>query len=82
MILAILQARFSSSRLPAKGLSLSKLALGYVMGIREIDQVLVGVNTVRQLESIVKATQIQIDPMDFFGNIVNDSNYVNPSNWN
>jgi len=67
----------------AKDLSLSQLelALGYVLSIREIDQVLVGVNTVKQLKGIVKATQAQIDPRDFLGNIVNDSNYVNPSLW-
>ncbi len=67
----------------AKELSLSKLelALGYVMGIHEIDQVLVGVNTVNQLQEIIKATQIQIDPMDFIGNSINDPVYVNPSLW-
>jgi aryl-alcohol dehydrogenase-like predicted oxidoreductase len=67
----------------ASELSLSKLelALGYVMGIPEIDQVLIGVNTVDQLQEIIKSVKIQINPMDFLENSVNDSAYTNPSLW-
>jgi aryl-alcohol dehydrogenase-like predicted oxidoreductase len=67
----------------AKELSLSKLelALRYVTSIDEIDQVLVGVNTVSQLQEIIKAKQIQINPMDFTGNSIDSPIYVNPSLW-
>ena len=67
----------------AKELSLSQLelALGYVMGISEIDQVVVGVNTVEQLKEIIKATQVQINPMDFTDIYINDPAFTNPSLW-
>jgi aryl-alcohol dehydrogenase-like predicted oxidoreductase len=67
----------------AEEMSLSKLelALGYVSSIHEIDQVLVGVNTVSQLKEVVQAAQVKIDPMDFIENSINDPAYVNPSLW-
>ena len=67
----------------AKELSLSQLelALGYVMGVSEIDQVVVGVNTVEQLKEIIKATQVQINPMDFTDIYINDPAFTNPSLW-
>jgi len=67
----------------AKELSLSQLelALGYVMGVSEIDQVVVGVNTVEQLKEIIKATQVQINPMDFSDISINDPAFTNPSLW-
>ena len=67
----------------AKELSLSQLelALGYVMGVSEIDQVVVGVNTVEQLKEIIKATQVQINPMEFSDISINDPAFTNPSFW-
>ena len=67
----------------AKELSLSQLelALGYVMGVSEIDQVVVGVNTVEQLKEIIKATQVQINPMEFSDISINDPAFTNPSLW-
>ena len=67
----------------AKELSFSQLelALGYVLGVSEIDQVVVGVNTVEQLKEIIKATQVQINPMEFSDIAINDPTYTNPSLW-
>ena len=67
----------------AKELSLSQLelALGYVLGVSEIDQVVVGVNTVEQLKEIIKATQVQINPMEFSDISINDPAFTNPSLW-
>ena len=67
----------------AKELSLSQLelALGYVMGVSEIDQVVVGVNTVEQLKEIIKATQVKINPMEFSDISINDPAFTNPSLW-
>ena len=67
----------------AKELSLSQLelALGYVMGVSEIDQVVVGVNTVEQLKEIIKVTQVQINPMEFSDIAINDPTFTNPSLW-
>jgi len=47
----------------ANELSLSKLelTLGYVLGIKEIDKVIVGVNTVNQLKQIIAAENININ---------------------
>ena len=67
----------------ARGLSLSKLelALGYVMGIHEIDQILVGINTVSQLQEVIKATQVQINPIEFRHLSIDNKVYTNPSLW-
>jgi len=67
----------------AKELSLSRLelALGYVMCIQEIDHVLVGVNTADQLQEIIKATTIKINPQDFLENSIKNPAYVNPALW-
>ena len=67
----------------AKELSLSQLelALGYVLGVSEIDQVVVGVNTVEQLKEIIKATKVKINPMEFSDISINDPAFTNPSLW-
>ena len=67
----------------AKDLSLSKLelALGYVMGINEIDKIVVGVNTIEQLREIIEATQVKVNPMEFTDVSINNPIYTNPSLW-
>ena len=67
----------------AQELSLSKLelALGYVMGINEIDKIVVGVNTIEQLREIIEATQVKVNPMEFTDVSINNPIYTNPSLW-
>jgi aryl-alcohol dehydrogenase-like predicted oxidoreductase len=67
----------------AQELSLSKLelALGYVMGINEIDKIVVGVNTIEQLREIIEAAQVKVNPMKFTDVSIDDQNYTNPSLW-
>jgi len=67
----------------AKDLSLSKLelALGYVMGINEIDKIVVGVNTIEQLREIIEATQVKVNPMEFTDVSIDNPIYTNPSLW-
>ena len=67
----------------AQELSLSKLelALGYVMGINEIDKIVVGVNTIEQLREIIEATQVKVNPMKFTDVSIDDQSYTNPSLW-
>ena len=67
----------------AQELSLSKLelALGYVMGINEIDKIVVGVNTIEQLREIIEATQVKVNPMEFTDVSIDNPIYTNPSLW-
>ena len=67
----------------AQELSLTKLelALGYVMGINEIDKIVVGVNTIEQLREIIEATQVKVNPMKFTDVSIDDQSYTNPSLW-
>jgi aryl-alcohol dehydrogenase-like predicted oxidoreductase len=67
----------------AKDLSLSKLelALGYVMGINEIDEIVVGVNTIEQLREIIEAAQVKVNPMEFTDVSIDNPIYTNPSLW-
>ncbi len=67
----------------AQELSLSKLelALGYVMGINEIDKIVVGVNTIEQLREIIEASQVKVNPMEFTDVSIDNPIYTNPSLW-
>ena len=58
-----------------------ELALGYVMGINEIDKIVVGVNTIDQLSEIITASKVEIDPMKFTELSINNPIYTNPSLW-
>ena len=67
----------------AKELSLSKLelALAYVMGISEIDKIVVGVDMLSQLKDLVEAKHQKINPIEFSYFSINNSSYTNPSLW-
>ena len=68
---------------PVRALSLTKLelALGYVASIDEIDKIVVGVNTLSQLQEIIKATQLKTNFEEYRNISINNSNYTNPSLW-
>ncbi len=60
------------------GLSLLEYALNSVLNIKEIDKVLVGVNSEKQLREIVQAARCSSN-LDTYP--VNDINLLNPSLW-
>jgi len=60
------------------GLSLLEYALNSVLNIKEIDKVLVGVNSEKQLREIVQAARCSSN-LDAYP--VNDINLLNPSLW-
>ena len=60
------------------GLSLLECALNFVLNIREIDKVLVGVNSERQLKEIVQAVKRRSNLSAY---PINDINLLNPSLW-
>lgn len=61
-----------------KGLSLLEYALNFVLNIKEIDKVLVGVNSEDQLKEIVDSVHSQKDISAY---PINDINLLNPSLW-
>ena len=67
----------------AKDLSLSRmeLALGYVMSINEIDQVVVGVSTLQQLREIIDAASVRVNTSDFLDLSIDDVAFIKLSNW-
>ena len=60
--------------------SLSKLeyALNFVLSIKEIDKVLVGVNSKKQLKEIVQSVK---DKEELNAYSIDDINLLNPSFW-
>jgi len=60
------------------GLSLLECALNFVLNIREIDKVLLGVNSERQLKEIVQAVKRRSNLSAY---PINDINLLNPSLW-
>ena len=64
-------------------LSCSELSLGFVQNIKEIDKIIVGVNTVEQLRASVEieAKHIDINIAKFRTISVNNPSFTNPSLW-
>ena len=62
------------------GLSLVEYALNYVLNIKEIDKVLVGVNNKKQLIEIVQASQKKVNNC-LLPFSINDINLLNPILW-
>jgi aryl-alcohol dehydrogenase-like predicted oxidoreductase len=67
----------------AEELNMTKiqLALGFVQSIDEVDKVVIGVNTIKQLLEIVNAISAQIDTDEFSHYHIDNSIFTNPSNW-
>jgi aryl-alcohol dehydrogenase-like predicted oxidoreductase len=66
------------SMVKESGLSLLEYALNFVLNIKEIDKVLVGVSSERQLREIVQAVRSR-DTLEAYP--INDINLLNPSLW-
>jgi aryl-alcohol dehydrogenase-like predicted oxidoreductase len=62
----------------SSNLSLLEYALNFVLNIKDIDKVIVGVNSERQLKEIIQ-TKIDKDVLDGFP--INDLKLLNPSEW-
>jgi aryl-alcohol dehydrogenase-like predicted oxidoreductase len=62
------------------GLTLQGGALGFVRGIRELDAILVGVNTIEHLRQDVAAFQ-ETAPIDYSAFAVDDDSILNPGEW-
>jgi aryl-alcohol dehydrogenase-like predicted oxidoreductase len=58
-----------------------QLALSFVQSVKEIDKVVVGVNTLEQLDEVFKAESIRVNTVEFFNCLINDPTFLNPSNW-
>ena len=58
-----------------------QLSLGFVQSIKEIDKVVVGVNTLEQLNEVVSASLIKVDKNELSSISINDPSFLNPANW-
>lgn len=56
-------------------------ALGFVCNLDLVDYVVCGVNTLVQLEELVAAAQVKVDPGLFADFAMDDSNILNPAMW-
>ena len=67
----------------ADNLSLSgvELALSYVMSIKGIDKVVVGIDNLQHLHEILNSKLIQINTNNFSDLSINNPLYTNPTNW-
>ena len=64
------------------GVSDLQLALSFVQSIHEVDNIVLGVNTLEQLHEVLSMpliNNINIDDFSFLS--VNDDRFINPSNW-
>ena len=53
-------------------------ALSFVLGVQEVDKILVGVNSVHQVEEVIQAAQRF---KGVKGHFIDDINLLNPSLW-
>ena len=67
----------------AKKQNLTKLqlALGFVQSLTEIDKVVVGVNSLQQLREIIDASSVKVNTAELSNIAINNSIFLNPSNW-
>jgi aryl-alcohol dehydrogenase-like predicted oxidoreductase len=67
----------------AKKLNMStlQLALGFVQSINEVDKVIIGVNTLKQMHEVINIASVRINIEEFSNLSINDSTFLDPSNW-
>lgn len=63
------------------GLAPLEAALGFVMGLKEVDLVLCGVNNLEQLEGLLQAAHTTVLPAWFDGLALQDAAFLHPSEW-
>ena len=78
-----IRGKLEELRARAKKLNMNvlQLTLGFAQSIHEIDKVIVGVSTLDQLHEIVNAASVYINIEEFSDLSIDDSTYLNPSNW-
>ena len=64
-----------------RGLTPIQAALGFVLGLQEIDQVICGVNNALQLGEICEAAQVEVDSNELAEFAIADESIVNPALW-
>ena len=59
-----------------------ELAINYVVCIRQVDKVVIGVNCEAQLEEILQALENKLDPTVIFNELsIQDESFINPAKW-
>ena len=64
-----------------RNISAIQLSLGFVKSIKEIDKVVLGINTLEHLYEVVNLENINFDITEFSHLKVDDKTLLNPSNW-
>jgi aryl-alcohol dehydrogenase-like predicted oxidoreductase len=64
-----------------RNISALQLALSFVQSINEIDKVVVGVDTLKQLYEVVEASSMRVDPVEFSHVSIRNTTFINPTNW-
>ena len=64
-----------------RNMTVLQLALSFVQSIDEIDKVIVGVNTLKQLKEVVNAASIRVNTTELSCMSIDDPVFVNPGNW-
>ena len=64
-----------------KSMSSLELALAFVLGINEVNSIVVGVNSLEHLKQIIDASSVHVNPEEFKGLSISDSNFLNPAVW-
>ena len=57
------------------------LALSFVYSLKDVDKIVIGVESLHQLKQIVSAINNKVDTCKYEFLSINDSKYVNPSKW-
>ena len=63
------------------GLSPLRAALGFAMNLREVDQVVCGVNSLQQFQDLVEAAQTRFDSRAFDEVRCDDVDLIDPTRW-
>jgi aryl-alcohol dehydrogenase-like predicted oxidoreductase len=64
-----------------RNMSVLQLALSFVQSIDEVDKVIIGVNTLKQLKEVVDAALIRVNTMELSYMSIDDPEFINPVNW-
>jgi aryl-alcohol dehydrogenase-like predicted oxidoreductase len=64
-----------------RNISSLQLALGFVQSIKEVDNIVIGVNKLDQLHDIIDTNSIHVNIKKFCDLSVSNDNFLNPSKW-
>jgi len=63
------------------GLTPLQISLGFVLNLKEIDRVIIGVNSEQQLEQIIEASKVNVTDIKWNEMNSNDPSLLNPAKW-